>query len=350
MRKILFVFWLVSLVGITANPQAASAQNDQPLVQTILFWTEGCPYCTQALTETLPPLQEKYQAQLSILLVEVATVEDIEKLYSLGADLGYTKEQVNVPLLLVDHSALIGVNEIRDRLPDLVDEYLSTGGKEYPDMPQLSEMLSRGVAFTEFDTSTKLLQQAETGNNSLGMALAWVIMVVMILALVLSIVMIVRAFNGKPLGKINRWLDIAIPILSLIGLGASIYLSYVELTHTQALCGPVGDCNAVQSSPYAKLFGILPIGVVGGFGYIAILAAWIWQRFRTDALARIAGPVMFGMALFGTLFSVYLTYLELFVIHAVCLWCLSSAVLITALMLINLPSLTQWVAISDEEE
>jgi uncharacterized membrane protein len=346
MRKILFIFSLVTLVGITANPQAASAQNDQPLVQTILFWTEGCPYCTQALTETLPPLQEKYQAQLSILLVEVATVEDIEKLYSLGADLGYTKEQVHVPFLLVDHSALIGVDEIRDRLPDLVEEYLTSGGKEYPDMPQLNEMLSRGVAFTAFDTSPKLIQQAETGNNSLGMALAWVIMVVMILALVLSIVMIVRAFNGRPLGKINRWLDIAIPILSLIGLGAD---PLVCRAHDTQAMGPVGDCNAVQSSPYAKLFGILPIGVVGALGYIAILAAWLWQRFRTDALARIAGPVMFGMALFGTLFSIYLTYLELFVIHAVCLWCLSSAVLITALMLLNLPSLTQWVAISDEE-
>jgi uncharacterized membrane protein len=56
------------------------------------------------------------------------------------------------------------------------------------------------------------------------------------------------------------------------------------------------------------------------------------------------------MALFGMLFSIYLTYLELFVIHAVCIWCLSSAVIITALMLLNLPPITQWLAISDEEE
>jgi uncharacterized membrane protein len=112
----------------------------------------------------------------------------------------------------------------------------------------------------------------------------------------------------------------------------------------------VGDCNAVQNSPYAKLFGILPIGLVGAIGYIAILVAWAWRCFKTDAFARIAGPVMFGMALFGTLFSIYLTYLELFVIHAVCIWCLSSAILITVLMLLNLPSITQWLAISDEEE
>jgi uncharacterized membrane protein len=95
---------------------------------------------------------------------------------------------------------------------------------------------------------------------------------------------------------------------------------------------------------------VLPIGVLGTIGYIAILATWAWRRFRSDSLSRIAGPVMFGMALFGTLFSVYLTYLELFVIHAVCIWCISSAVIITALMLITLPYITQWLAITDEEE
>jgi uncharacterized membrane protein len=182
------------------------------------------------------------------------------------------------------------------------------------------------------------------------MTMAWVIMGIMALALILSIAAILRAFRGKPLGEIKGWLDIAIPVLAVVGLGASIYLTYVEFTHTRALCGPVGDCNTVQSSPYSKLFGVLPVGLVGALGYIAILVTWLWRRFRTDALARAAGPAMYAMALFGTLFSIYLTYLELFVIHAVCIWCLSSAVIITVLMLLNLPSITQWLAISDEEE
>src|SRR4030042_6516046 len=172
----------------------------------------------------------------------------------------------------------------------------------------------------------------------------------MVIALILAIVMILRAFQGKPIRAANQWFDIAIPVLSIIGLGASIYLTYVEFTHARALCGPVGDCNAFQSSPYAKLLGVVPIGLVGAIGYITILFAWVWRRIRTDSLARIAGLAMFGMALFGTLFSIYLTYLELFVIHAVCIWCLSSAVIITALMLLNLPPLTHWLAISDHEE
>jgi uncharacterized membrane protein len=199
-------------------------------------------------------------------------------------------------------------------------------------------------------SNMQLLPQASTVSKATGMALAWGIMIFMVIAVILAIVMILRGFKGKPMHQIKPWLDIAIPIISIIGLGVAIYLTYVEITHTQALCGPVGDCNAVQSSPYAKLFGVLPIGLVGAIGYIGILFVWVWRRFRTDSLARIAGPAMFGMALFGTLFSIYLTYLELFVIHAVCIWCLSSAIIITVLMLLNLPAITQWLAIPDEEE
>jgi uncharacterized membrane protein len=211
-------------------------------------------------------------------------------------------------------------------------------------------MLTKGVTSTSYNPSFQIFSQEKTLPQSTGQALAWVVMALMIIALILAIVMVLRAFQGKPMKEVTGWLDLAIPILSIIGLGASIYLTYVELTHTRALCGPVGDCNAVQSSPYAKLFGIVPIGLVGAIGYVAILIAWLWRRVRPDAGARIAGPVMFAMALFGTLFSVYLTYLELFVIHAVCIWCLSSAVIITVLMLLSLPFVTQWVAISEDEE
>ena len=201
-----------------------------------------------------------------------------------------------------------------------------------------------------FDSNIHLAPKSAAAVNSIGTALAWGILVIMVVALILAISMLLRAFQGKPLGEIKGWLDIAIPVLAIIGLGASIYLTYVEVTHTRALCGPVGDCNTVQSSPYAKLFGILPIGLLGAIGYIAILITWLWRRFRTNSLSKIAGPVMFAMALFGTLFSIYLTYLELFVIHAVCIWCLSSASIITALMLLSLPPITQWLAISDDEE
>jgi uncharacterized membrane protein len=96
-----------------------------------------------------------------------------------------------------------------------------------------------------------------------------------------------------------------------------------------AVCGPVGDCNAVQASTYARFLGV-PVGVIGLVGYVAILVAWLWGR-AGNPTARAA---LLGMTVVGVLFSIYLTWVELFVIRAVCLWCLSSAVIMMALMLV----------------
>jgi uncharacterized membrane protein len=121
----------------------------------------------------------------------------------------------------------------------------------------------------------------------------------------------------------------------LIGLGVAVYLAYVETQLVEAMCGPVGNCNAVQSSPYARLFGILPLGLLGMFGYLAILAGWLYLRLRRDRWALYVSLAVSGMTVFGVLFSIYLTYLEIYVIRAVCLWCLASAVIMTLLMILN---------------
>jgi uncharacterized membrane protein len=205
-------------------------------------------------------------------------------------------------------------------------------------------------AFTAYGPAQveNILSARQPATN--GIWLAWIIMVGMILALVFVVVALVRAFQGKVLPEPKGWVDWTIPVLSLIGLGVAIYLTYVEGSQAQAICGPIGDCNAVQSSKYAMIFDLIPVGLFGAFGYIAILAAWLWRRKRKDALAQIAGPAIFGMTAFGVLYSIYLTYLEIFVIHAVCIWCLSSAVIITLLLLLSLPAASRWLAAMDEEE
>ena len=119
------------------------------------------------------------------------------------------------------------------------------------------------------------------------------------------------------------------------------YLAYIETQMIPAVCGPIGDCNTVQSSPYAWVLGVIPVGLMGVLGYLGIAAAWLWGRFRDDRLATLTPLVIFGMTLFGVLFSIYLTCLELFVIHAVCSWCLSSAVIITVLFLLSLLPMAQ---------
>jgi len=352
MRRILASLLLaVIILSIPATTivQAAALPRTAPVINGLLFWSNGCPHCETVLRYTLPPLQESYRNQLDIQMVELVSLEDVDEFYAIFTAFGLKKEDIDVPLLLINDIPMVGSEQIAAELPDLIDEYLAVGGIEPPMLPAGHEaLLARAVPFTSFDPS--VLIQAENDTTFDGYWLGWAVMVILALAVVLAIIALVRAFQGKPMAAFKGWLDLAIPILALIGLGVALYLTYIETTQAMAICGPVGDCNTVQSSSYSKLFGFLPVGLLGALGFFAMLVAWGWQHWRSVRLAELAGPALFGMALFGTVFSIYLTYLELFVIHAVCIWCLSSAVIMALLLLLTLPAATQWLAVSDEDE
>ena len=125
----------------------------------------------------------------------------------------------------------------------------------------------------------------------------------------------------------QRRLRLAIGVVCLLGIGVAAYLTYVHYEGLKVLCLASGGCETVQSSRYAKLDGI-PVAVLGLAGYVTILLS---LAIPGDS-GRAAG---FGIALIGFLFSLYLTYRELFTIHAICQWCVASAVLMTALVLLT---------------
>jgi uncharacterized membrane protein len=129
----------------------------------------------------------------------------------------------------------------------------------------------------------------------------------------------------------TRPLDWLTPVLGLAGVGVASYLAHVEVRGVEAVCGPVGDCNTVQQSEWARLFGVVPIGVLGVLGFTAILLAWAVRRWGMGRAASWAAVALLAMTGFGVLFSIYLTFLEPFVIGATCLWCLSSALIMTTL-------------------
>lgn len=137
-------------------------------------------------------------------------------------------------------------------------------------------------------------------------------------------------------------LAIAVPALllalSVAGLGISSYLAYTHWADATIACGGVGNCNLVNNSEYAELAGV-PVALLGALSYSAMIAAavaWLWLR-----PSGLAWPVMalWGLSLFGTLYSAYLTYVELFVLEAICVYCVASAGVILASLLIA----TGWV-------
>jgi len=130
----------------------------------------------------------------------------------------------------------------------------------------------------------------------------------------------------------------AIALLALVGLFVALYL----WLHALGFGGPIkcgtGGCDTVQTSPWAVFLG-LPVAFYGVVGYGAIFVVALVALRPAALLERKWNVVLAGLATGGVLFTAYLTYLELFVIHAICRWCVGSAVIITAIWIVSLLSL-----------
>jgi uncharacterized membrane protein len=153
--------------------------------------------------------------------------------------------------------------------------------------------------------------------------------VVVLVVMIVSVLLVARL---APARGDQGVLGLAIPVLALGGIVVAGYLTYVEMSGAVAVCGPVGDCNTVQQSAYAKLFGAIPVGLLGLLSYIFVVGAWGVMRWATVPASDWARVALLAVAFVGTVFSIYLTFLEPFVIGATCMWCLSSSLIITALL------------------
>jgi len=130
----------------------------------------------------------------------------------------------------------------------------------------------------------------------------------------------------------------AIVLLALVGLLVATYLWLYKIgVLGQLQCG-TGSCEAVQASRYAELLGI-PVALYGVVGYAALLGlglAGLQPRLAAD---RRVGALLAGLATAGFAFTLYLTGIELFVLHEICRWCVASAVIMTAIWVLSLVEL-----------
>jgi uncharacterized membrane protein len=129
-----------------------------------------------------------------------------------------------------------------------------------------------------------------------------------------------QAASGERTGP---GLRAASAVVALIGLGIATYLTVVHYAGGSPVCAIAHGCEVVQHSDYAAVAGI-PVAVLGLAGYLAILACLA----RDDETARTATAFV---ALAGLGFSAWLTYVEVGVLHAICIWCVGSAICMAAL-------------------
>ena len=115
--------------------------------------------------------------------------------------------------------------------------------------------------------------------------------------------------------------------LAATGTGIALYLTFTHYGDQPIACNGLGDCDYVNSSEYAKLLG-MPVALVGAAAYITMLLASLGAWLRRDATLLVAA---WGVALASFAFSLYLTYIELYVLEAICVYCVASAAVATGL-------------------
>ncbi len=138
--------------------------------------------------------------------------------------------------------------------------------------------------------------------------------------------------KGKPgIDNGNRSLMV-IWVAGIVGFIDASYLTLTKFTKAPLYCTPgLGDCHTVNASRWSELWGI-PIAAFGLAAYAIVILVLLLSK-RSEWVNRYQNLILFALSFTGFLYSVYLTYLELFVIRAICQWCMLSALSITVIMI-----------------
>jgi uncharacterized membrane protein len=342
---------VLPMVLAGATPVGPSALAAEPVVRAVLFFSPSCGHCHLVLTESLPPIQAKFGAGLQVAIVDVTMPQGMALYEAAVTSFAIPEDRVGVPTLIVGDTVLVGSGEIPAQLPSLVERWLADGGLDWPPIPGLAEILptpqagatpqagepDRAAPGPEASTGVVappvVAAVERAGCDPAGSALAIVVLGGLLASLGWVAAVAWRAGGRARPGLPSRWIAAA----AVAGIVVAGYLASVEVAGTSAVCGPVGDCNAVHASAYARPAGI-PVGLLGVAGYAAIISCWFVAR-RTPVHGRAARYGIVGLAAAGTLFSAYLTLLEPFVIGATCAWCLASAVIMNAILLLAAASM-----------
>ena len=151
--------------------------------------------------------------------------------------------------------------------------------------------------------------------------------------------------SDRPTGGLSGTLPwIGLALLGLPGSAVAAYLTYAHWADRPTVCGGIGECELVQTSEYSDIAGV-PVALLGLLFFLAMPVLALARIRRLPVALEWAQPVVLSMALAGTAFVGYLTYVELFVLEAICVWCVGLATLTAASL-----ALTVWGLFVDQEE
>jgi uncharacterized membrane protein len=137
----------------------------------------------------------------------------------------------------------------------------------------------------------------------------------------------------------DRSLRITSIVLAAIGLVDAAYLTWIKLSNSYAICGPIGDCESVNTSRYAEIGGV-PIALLGAGAYLLILILLLLEP-QGGVWKEYGSMMVFGISFAGVLFSAYLTYIEVAVLHAICPYCVLSAIVMVILLILAITRLVR---------
>jgi len=138
-----------------------------------------------------------------------------------------------------------------------------------------------------------------------------------------------------------------VALVALAGVFVALYLTLYKLGYIGTLACAVGSCETVQTSKWATFLGI-PVGAWGVGYYLVVLALGLIGLTPRYGETRRLSEILVLFTGVGVLFSVWLTYLELFVIHAICQWCVISAILATILFFVSWLDLRELTQLAEE--
>ncbi len=325
--RIWWVGILAILLSLLGSAGLAGAQ--EPQVRVVFFTSPVCNFCTLVEERDLPPLEERYGEQLWILRVDTTRAQGREMFERAWELYDIPPERRGVPMMIVDDQVLVGAAEIPAQLPGLVARYLEAGGLDWPVIPGLEA----AIEAAEREASGIPLWQERFQRDLPGNYVSVGLLVGM---LVLAGVL----FRSHPWQQtlsrqIPGWLKVG---TALLGLGVALYLTYGETAAEELFCGPIGQCNVVQQSELAVLFGFLPMALFGALGYLAILASYAYEQWGKGPYVELTPVLSLGLTTFGFGFSIFLTFWQPFGIGATCMWCLASAVTMSLSFLFSVGS------------